>query len=27
VNWYDIKFNKNISDETKHNLKAQGFPM
>jgi len=27
VDWYRIKPNKNISDETKHNLKAQGFPI
>ncbi len=27
VNWEYIQSNENISDETKHNLKAQGFPM
>jgi len=27
VDWYDIQQNKNIPKETKHNLKAQGFPI
>jgi hypothetical protein len=27
VDWYNLKFNKNISDETKRNLRAQGFPI
>jgi hypothetical protein len=27
VNWEYIQSNENISDETKQNLKAQGFPM
>jgi len=27
VKWNFIRWNENISDETKHNLKAQGFPI
>jgi len=27
VNWKWISFNYKIPDETKHNLKAQGFPI
>jgi hypothetical protein len=27
VDWYYIRWNENISDETKRNLQAQGFPI